>query len=550
VFKKITLKFTAGTKKIELDAQGITIFVGPNNSGKSLVLREIEGIVSSYPRPADMRIVDDYELEWPTEEELEDSSKRWEGASRGLPEGRLFVGRFSSAGETLEGATVDKAHLLNVLKAREDKQWVASQYSRFGQIRLDGRTRFNLTNDRDAGDLLSQPQNMLSKLFVEDKLREEVRKLVKDAFGLHFVVDPTNGGRLRIRLSHKPPPAEEQSLNVAARNFHANAIYIKDASDGIQAYVGIICAVVSGSYRSLLIDEPEAFLHPPLARLLGKQLATTAADRRWNLFASTHSSDFLIGCVQASKNVRVVRLEYSNGQSQARVVDPDILSQLLRTPLMRSANVISALFYDGVVVTESDNDRVFYTEIYHRLSEDEEMPSVLFINAQNKQTIKDIIGPLRNFGIPAAAIADIDVLKDGGKVWTGWLDAAAVPAASQPGYSAQRDAIKKEFDASGKDMKRDGGINVLSDNSQKAAIDLFEILESYGLFVVPGGELECWLPKLGATGKKTEWVLSALQELGDDPKSQYYVKPAADDVWAFIRKVVKWIKDPGRKGTS
>jgi hypothetical protein len=65
-------------------------------------------------------------------------------------------------------------------------------------------------------------------------------------------------------------------------------------------------------------------------------------------------------------------------------------------------------------VTESDNDRAFYSEIYYRLAEKESgYPSLLFVNAQNKQTIRDIIEPLRAFGVPAAAIVDIDILKDG-----------------------------------------------------------------------------------------------------------------------------------------
>ena len=41
-------------------------------------------------------------------------------------------------------------------------------------------------------------------------------------------------------------------------------------------------------------------------------------------------------------------------------------------------------------------------------------PSLLFVNAQNKQTIRDIIAPLRGFGVPAVAISDCDILKDGG----------------------------------------------------------------------------------------------------------------------------------------
>src|SRR5690349_18467731 len=90
------------------------------------------------------------------------------------------------------------------------------------------------------------------------------------------------------------------------------------------------------------------------------------------------------------------------------------------------------------------------------------LPSLLFVSAQNKQTIKDIIGPLRKFGIPAAAVADIDILKDGGKTWTGWLTAANVPTPSHGGYAAQRDAVLSCFEKSKVDMKRDGGINALT----------------------------------------------------------------------------------------
>src|SRR5258706_6029983 len=108
--------------------------------------------------------------------------------------------------------------------------------------------------------------------------------------------------------------------------------------------------------------------------------------------ASTHSPDFLMGCLQASPHVRVVRLEYSNGKSKGKIVDSTVLTNLLKAPLLRSATVISGLFHDGVVVTESDNDRAFYSEIYYRLAEKESgYPALLFVNAQNKQTIRDTV---------------------------------------------------------------------------------------------------------------------------------------------------------------
>ncbi len=74
------------------------------------------------------------------------------------------------------------------------------------------------------------------------------------------------------------------------------------------------------------------------------------------------------------------------------MVDSEALRKFFKAPLIRSANVISGLFHDGVVVTESDNDRAFYSEIYYRLAEKESgYPALLFVNAQNKQTIRDTV---------------------------------------------------------------------------------------------------------------------------------------------------------------
>lgn len=460
----------------------------------------------------------------------------------------MAVGRIDPNGGR-ETGHINLNTFRTMFATKSDKHWWATQFLRWGVIRLDGRSRFTLTNDQQAGDLLQPANNILTHLFQNDTARKKVRELIRDAFGLTFVIDPTNLGSMRIRLSREGTLDDEQTLNDRARNYFKNATHIKDASDGVQAFTGIVTAVLSGEFHTILIDEPEAFLHPPLARKLGKNLAEIVTNRNSSLLASTHSADFLMGCVQASKDVRVVRLEYTDGKSQGRVVDPEVLEKLFKNPLMRSANAISGLFYDGVVVTESDNDRAFYSEIYHRLaSESPEYPSILFINAQNKQTAKDIIGPLREFGVPAAAILDIDIFKDGGKVWTDWLNSAHIPTALHSGLANQRSTIKNCFDATGRDMKADGGVNILNTNDKKAAEYLLEILSEYGVFVVPHGELEQWLLTLNIPGKKTEWTVRMLERFGSDPSNSNYVKPGNDDVWKFIASVVNWVRNGSRKG--
>ena len=87
----------------------------------------------------------------------------------------------------------------------------------------------------------------------------------------------------------------------------------------------------------------------------------------------------------------------------------------MRNPLLRSIGVLSGLFYEAVVVTESDTDRAFYQEINERLlaeSDERGVANCLFLNAQNKQTVWDIVQPLRELGIPAVGVVDVDVTTD------------------------------------------------------------------------------------------------------------------------------------------
>ena len=347
----VTLKFTKEPKQLKLDAGGITIFVGPNNSGKSLIFREIESAFHT----ADLRthkILEDYEIEWLSKEQVEAEVDALRKKSPlGTPPEHVQIGRYMPNGG-LDSTNVHVPTLVQLTAKKENKAWIAHNFLRFRMLRLDGRTRFSLTDDKSLGDLLSTPQNAIAHVFTDEEARRKIREFIFDAFGRYFVVDPTNAGHGRIRLSDTAPISDEQSLNDAARKFHSAATYIKEASDGVQAYVGIVMAILSGEFKTILVDEPEAFLHPPLARKLGKQMATLMAERKGSLFASTHSADFLIGCVQGSKSVRVVRLGYTDGKSKAHKVDSGVLESILKQPLMRSANVISGLFHDGVVVTE------------------------------------------------------------------------------------------------------------------------------------------------------------------------------------------------------
>jgi hypothetical protein len=426
---------------------------------------------------------------------------------------------------------------------------VFQQFVSLYTIALDGRTRFALTEPRQAGDLQLAPQNHLAALFTNDVARARVRGITHEAFGFFFVIDPTNLGTLRIRMSLRAPSdsAEEQAVDQRARDFHAAATDIAEVSDGVKAFTGLVSALISSDFRIILVDEPEAFLHPPLARKLGATMAALATERKANVFASTHSAHFLMGCIESGTRTNIIRLTYTQGKATARLLPDSRLSTLMRDPLLRSTGVLNALFHTGAVVCEADRDRAFYEEINTRLAA-ARRPAVtdgVFLNAQNKQTIRRIVQPLREMGIPAAAIVDIDIIK--GTDLRDLLAACSVPSALVHSLTTLRGNIEARFKELGIDMKA-GGVNQLHGADRESLESLIEQLRTYGIFVVPIGEVESWLSSLGIAAAKDVWLTAIFERMRSDPNEADYVRPGQGDVWDFITAVANWTTDPTRRG--
>lgn len=548
------------------------MLVGPNNSGKSSALREIETWCKIGPQQL-RKVVAELDVDLPdAERALTDLEpfKKSPGAGQVIQEGVVTVRRPDSHQEGMADQQFHEPSFRVQWNAR-DWTWVSQFYLAFFTVRLDGRTRFSLTQPRSSGDLQDLPQNHLAALFRDDEARVKIRTIVEDAFSLHLVIDPTGMTQFRIRMSGRAPSdnQEEQALGERARSFHGAATDILELSDGVQAFSGILAAVLSANYKIVMIDEPEAFLAPALRRKLGSRLATLSQEREGTLLAATHDANFLMGCVQSGADINVVRLTHRKGNATARLLQPETLVRFMRDPLLRSTNVLDALFHESAVVTEADTDRAFYQEINERLlsSDREGIDDCLFLNARNKQTVPQIAGPLREIGIPAAMIVDIDVLKEGGQVWTKLLDAASVPETSRTALNSYRAAVKRAFDESGKDMKKDGGVAVLEKDARESCESLLDLLADHGVFVVPGGEVEAWLPELGITGHGPPWLIQVFERMGTNPQEEGYVEPPngakpqgvaepqqggtkrrSEDVWQFLGRIDEWLRDENRRG--
>ena len=550
---EIQLKFgsSPGAPKLAFVPTAVTVFVGPNNAGKSKAIKEIAAQCQHGQQvPSDV-IVESITFTALGQQAATSACQQLQippPAGQAVAEGHIFI-------KTRSGnRQIFPEHCAKALMEPNTADWrlaFAEYYLSLQTLVLSGQGRVDLVNDQPGGDMQHPPMSSFQKLFRDDPLRDRFSNTVSKSLSGYPVLDPTNLGQLRLRLSPiKPQSVQvERGLDAASIAFHGAAQPITEASDGARAFAGILAEVMAGDPGILMIDEPEAFLHPSLAYNLGREIVRSLAGSGRHLFVSTHSAQFLMGCLQAGTSVNVVRLTYRDKVATARLLPNAEIVKLMRNPLLRSVGVISALFYESVVVTEADSDRAFYQEINERLLRDDRgIPNCIFLNAQNKQTIPTIIEPLRKLGIPSAGIYDIDLFECGGAEATKIMASAGVPPLSQQPWSNQRGLLLTALKKADAQYKRNGGIDVLTDADKAAAASFLDGLDDYGAFAVRGGELEAWLKHVHQGGHGPTWLIPMFEAMGEDPTQPDYAAPAVDDVWAFIDKVAKWLLDPNRKG--
>jgi hypothetical protein len=412
-------------------------------------------------------------------------------------------------------------------------------------ISIDGQERLKLTNGEQLVTWAHAfAPSRWSSLFRNSEALDELSQATFEAFGWHVTLDVTSqGGHVQPRLSRtKAPEHLRQSLSKDAFDFFAHTIDFARFSDGVRAWCGILAELLGGDHRLIFIDEPDAFLHPPLARRLGEQVARLATRRAATVFVATHSSDFIFGAVSVSAEVTIVRLTYDGTKATASLLDPLKLSDLMRDALLRSTGILDALFHRAVVVCEGHSDRVFYDEINTRLLRaGRGIGDCLFVNAGNWQEEHKLVAPLRQLGIPVAAIVDFDAMHED--------DFRSLMAAATTSDSVLTDmtnliasirAPLKEAKELSKQTKRPA-IDHLDAEVQGAARRIAQLLAEHGVFVVLGGSVESWLPNVAGRVRKKRWVRRILQKLGTDPTDSHYIQPCHDDVWAFIDGIGVWL---------
>jgi putative ATP-dependent endonuclease of OLD family len=169
-------------------------------------------------------------------------------------------------------------------------------------------------------------------------------------------------------------------------------------------------AVTPERPKMLLIDEPEAFLHPPSVRAAREVLYDIASVPGWQVMATTHSAVF----IDVSKpHTTIVRLERSAGAQGSRVFSTDKATfdgdERDRLRMIRSCNptVTEFFFADHVFLVEGETEHLVLNVLLSRISEPWAGTRHV-VNCMGKANIPLFARILNQFGIAYTAIHDAD----------------------------------------------------------------------------------------------------------------------------------------------
>lgn len=396
-----SLTFSDGTK-LDFAKGDIVVFVGPNNSGKSEALRNIR---AKFHQKQTVGVV------------VRDISLKNTGNKHALIKWldstfKKTTHRENDPEYQGMGTSVHLSHL--------DGWWVncANGFGNLAQVfcfHLTSEQRLNAANA--ASNIAYNTQvksHPFHYLYQNHSLETRLSKLFKRAFDQPLVLNRYAGSMIPLHVGEKPslsPGQMEYSEEYIAAL--SKLPTIESQGDGMRSFAGVLLHSIIMDHSVLLVDEPEAFLHPPQARHLGKMIATEAGNDR-QFFIATHSGDFLRGLLDSGhQNIRVIRLERKGNINAVRDLKNEDIRDLWSDSLLRYSNILDGMFHEMVILCEGDSDCRFFAAILDAIYDarpDEKRPDLMFTHCGGKDRLKIGAKALKAIGVNVAVIVDMDAL--------------------------------------------------------------------------------------------------------------------------------------------
>lgn len=539
---KFSLNSGEGSKAINL--KKLNIIIGPNNSGKSKLLKELSNILSGERR--DIDIIADIDFKLPvTKEMFIESYKIRNKISKDYHNStilRVYSNKNMQTSDpniSLESrfsrdmVYIDdfwEEHLDNIIQNQEENEF----FRIFGQMfyqYLGTEEKLLMSNKQKNYGVDSQQINFLSSIRFNEKALKSISSYTKEMFNKDIYLDTeTLGGNLSFRVGkdfdfiRKSTRAEIKILN-SLRDYKM----LDEQGDGIKSFVTTYLTMSNQEKDVILIDEPENSLHPPLARKMGEMIGKLSNDDK-QLFISTHSAEVIKGILSRTDDVNIIRItQPEEAENTVTLVKESTIKEIIEDPMLRVSRVIEGLFSEKVVITESEADELIYEELISKIGE---INGLFFVHGHGKQTIYKIANLYKEIGVDYAMVFDFDLIRvkdDVKKV----LNLANI-SQKQKDYITSflqeiRDSVVNSLDTTEMDddkkekaqkNKRDEvykkkGLGYFQGEEYKQLLEVLELFKENKIHVLKTGELETTLESLGIeySKNKNKWIIEAINRI-------------------------------------
>ncbi|MFE4837386.1 ATP-dependent endonuclease [Arthrobacter sp. NPDC056691] len=500
-----------GKQEIVMSQAGVTCIVGGNNAGKSQILRDLLALLRN--EDAHTVVLDNIKLarNSPTRDELVD----WLGANAVQHDVEIgYPIMYSPYLEDLHdpGHTTVTAENLISLQRDNSLTQVASFFVKHltaGSMAASVSVSYMHGGMGNLGTAMQQ-------LYANGELEQELSQLSQKVFQMPLTLDRINR-EVMLRVGEIPETVTIPPLNRPTKEY-ADAVFalpsLHEQGDGVKSFIGLALTVLTGHAQMLLIDEPEAFLHPAQARALGRWIGQEAKKRDLQVIIATHDRDFILGLLNAEESspVHLIRVVRDQDSSRLYELPSEKIRETWTNPVLRYSNILQGLFHSRVVVCEADADCRFFGAVLDQLADEtnqrKEADDVLFVPAGGKHGVPALAGALGVLGVETHALLDFDVLRckkdinaiveSMGHDWNGF----------DTDYNSFFNPMKSENRV---DLSKKIGLNAVpAGPPSRAVLRLMERLHGSGIHVIPAGEMEAF--DRTVDGHASQWVTGALEK--------------------------------------
>lgn len=539
---------------LELEKNDIVLFVGPNNSGKSQSLKDIYYCAESSTYNGIVVQNVDVEID---NRDIDELIKR------------VCVRKESNLYYFLNKAICGVGH--NPIP-RNSKSFGDAKPIFVANLTTEQRLSFS--KPVENADIDGSKFHPLHYLVDNTKYSSFIADEFEKAFGYRLIPNFMHRS-ISLHIGNKivlDNPSNDESIRRAQYQSVLDKYpQIQHQGDGMRSFASVLLELCLDFRRVYLIDEPESFLHQPQARMMGRLLGENLKDNQ-QAFISTHSEEIIKGLLDTAKErVKIVRITRKEDVNFFSVLNHQDIEMITNDSMLKHTELLSGMFYNNVVLCESDSDCLFYSSIDSYLKEKEgKYSNTLFVRCGGKSGFSKAATALLGLGVKTKCVLDIDALnseayikdlirvfgydysliKSDYKIFNSWVlsqpnspktkqeiikmvDELAKQSNDDHFNSNEANKIKK-FVKTNKtvwdDLKSSGSSLIDEERVLSAFENLLNKLAEINIYILNVGEIERFVP-LENNAHSYEWVESVFNTYPD------FSNPVYNDAIEFVKKI-------------